>query len=213
MQEKAVIFDLDGTMWDSVEIICEAWNSVFEKTLGMDFKVTQADIRGLMGMTTWEISSVLFPQLSEEERGKIMDACCGAEDSFLREHGAILYDRLEETLDILSGKYGLYIVSNCQDGYIQAFLYAHQLGKYFTDIEMSGRTGKPKGENIRLLMERNGITKAVYVGDTAGDQKAAAQAGIPFVYASYGFGDVKDPDYTIKAFAELPPCMETVFEK
>lgn len=41
---------------------------------------------------------------------------------------------------------------------------------------------------MRLLMERNGIAEAAYVGDTQGDLEAARLAGIPFVWAAYGFG-------------------------
>ena len=106
-------------------------------------------------------------------------------------------------LEILSKKYYLYIVSNCQKGYIEAFLHAHHLEKYFKDIEMSGRTGKDKGHNILLLMERNHIQEAVYIGDTHGDQEASRFAGIPFIFASYGFGNVTHPDKVIKSFKEL----------
>ena len=38
-------------------------------------------------------------------------------------------------------------------------------------------------------MERNRITSAAYVGDTQGDLEAARLAGIPFVWAAYGFGN------------------------
>ena len=50
-------------------------------------------------------------------------------------------------------------------------------------------TQAPKGETIRILMERHGITSAAYIGDTQGDADAARDAGIPFVWASYGFGE------------------------
>jgi phosphoglycolate phosphatase len=110
---------------------------------------------------------------------------------------------LEEVLQALSEKYELYIVSNCQEGYIEAFYAYHGLEKYFRDFENPGRTGLSKGENIKLLMKRNGLEAPVYVGDTAGDQKAAKDAGIPFVYAKYGFGDVEDYDYAIERFDAL----------
>ena len=45
-----------------------------------------------------------------------------------------------------------------------------EMEHHFKDIEMSGRTGMDKGKNIKLLMERNGIQNAVYVGDTEGDE-------------------------------------------
>lgn len=52
-------------------------------------------------------------------------------------------------------------------------------------------------------MKRNKLKSPVYVGDTQGDFQAAQYAGIPFVYASYGFGEVEAPDYTIGTFQEL----------
>ena len=59
-------------------------------------------------------------------------------------------------------------------------------------------------------MKRNGVTRAVYVGDTAGDEESARVAGIPFIFAKYGFGQAKAPDYVLEEFAQLPKLMETV---
>lgn len=52
-------------------------------------------------------------------------------------------------------------------------------------------------------MERNNYQKAYYIGDTQKDKDACEFAKIPFVYASYGFGDVKDYDKKIDSFEEL----------
>ncbi|MFD1905893.1 hypothetical protein ACFTAO_27995 [Paenibacillus rhizoplanae] len=46
-------------------------------------------------------------------------------------------------------------------------------------------------------MDRNHLMSPVYVGDIEGDRKAARFAGIPFVYARYGFGEVSSHDYVI----------------
>lgn len=62
---------------------------------------------------------------------------------------------------------------------------------------------KPKGQNIALIMERNNYQKAYYIGDTQKDKDACEFAKIPFVYASYGFGDVKDYEKKIDSFEEL----------
>ena len=105
----------------------------------------------------------------------------------------------------------LFIVSNCQDGYLQAFLNHHKLSSYFDDHEMSGRTGLTKGENIRIVMERNNLDKAVYVGDTEGDFSAAKQAGILFICAQYGFGKAKNADYVINKLSELIIKAEKIF--
>ena len=207
---KAIIFDLDGTMWDSTGCASNIWNRVFDKHSEVDFRMTQEKAASLMGKTMPEIGRVLFPEMDEESRMRIVDDFGDEEVAYLKEHGAVIYDGLEETLAALQNTYDLFIVSNCQDGYVPAFMVAHNVEKYFKDIEMSGRTGMEKGENIRLLMERNGITDAVYVGDTEGDEKAARLAGIPFIWASYGFGQAVSPDAVIRSITDLPSVMEKI---
>ena len=132
----------------------------------LDISITQEKVASLMGKTMEEIGNILFPSINEEKRNQIIDDFSEEEVNYLNEHGTILYEGIEETLEILSKKYDLYIVSNCQKGYVEAFLHTHHLEKYFKDIEMSGRTGKDKGHNILLLMERNHIQEVVYIGDT-----------------------------------------------
>lgn len=205
-----IIFDLDGTMWDSTGCACDIWNQVLEKHGDISFRVTKEKAEQLMGKTMEDIGKILFPGLDTEERNTLLNEFGNEEVKYLTEHGAILYEGLEETLNLLSQNYKLYIVSNCQDGYVPAFLHAHKLEKYFLDIEMSGRTGLDKGSNIKLLMERNNIKSAVYIGDTDGDERAARFAGIPFIYAKYGFGKAIAPDGVITDIRELPECIENM---
>ena len=99
----------------------------------------------------------------------------------------------------------LAVVSNCQEGYVKAFLDHHGMWDYFQDYEEYGRTGKLKAENIRLVLARNGLESedAVYVGDTMGDYEAAAEAGVSFLHAAYGFGQVPEGTPAIGALSEL----------
>ena len=202
--DQAIIFDLDGTLWNSADRVCDIWNCVFDKYEDVHLRMTQEVIGTLMGKTMEDIGDILFPELPVKRRWKIVDDFGTEEVKYLYGHGATIYDGLEEALKALSPHYDLYIVSNCQDGYVPAFLHAHKMEAYFKDIEMSGRTGMDKGHNIRLLMERNNIRRAVYVGDTEGDEKASRFAGIPFLWASYGFGTAAAPDAVINAITDLP---------
>lgn len=77
------------------------------------------------------------------------------------------------------------------------------MNPYFTDVQNWGDNPVPKGENIKLVMERNNIHNAVYIGDTVGDAKAAETAGIDFIYARYGFGQVEHYKYAIDEFQQL----------
>lgn len=101
-------------------------------------------------------------------------------------------------------------LSTINNHYVPAFLKAHKMEPFFKDIGMSGRTGMDKGRNIRLLMERNGVENAYYTGDTTGDEKASGNAGIPFVWVEYGFGEAKTPDATIAKITDLPELLGTV---
>lgn len=205
--KKSIIFDLDGTLWDSTGCVCAIWNRVLNKYEDISLTITQEIVSNMMGKTMNEIGKTLFPNLTEERRQQIIADFGNEEVNYLSQKGAVLYEGLEETLKMLSLDYELYIVSNCQDGYVDAFLHAHQLESYFKDYEMSGRTGLDKGHNIKLIMKRNTIDQAFYVGDTEGDEEASRFAGIPFIYASYGFGQAKNPDMIIHSIKELPKIL------
>ena len=97
----------------------------------------------------------------------------------------------------------LYIVSNCQCGYIEVMLKTTGLGKYVTDTLCFGQTQTSKGRTIRTLMEKNGLKDVFYVGDTQGDADACKEAQIPFVFATYGFGNVPDAKWSIDSVTEL----------
>ena len=77
-------------------------------------------------------------------------------------------------------------------------------------LECYEATRRPKGENIRLVMERNGLAHSIYVGDTQGDRDAAQLAGIPFIYARYGFGEVDGYDHAIDSLLELPELIARI---
>jgi phosphoglycolate phosphatase len=199
----SIIFDLDGTLWDPRETVVESWNRVIKEHDKVDNELTSQQLKETMGMQMHEIGRKLFPELEEEERNRFMKTCSSEEIGHLRDKGGTIYDEVEDVLEELAKTYKLYIVSNCQDGYIEAFYEYHKLEKHFIDYENPGRTGLSKGENINLIIERNNLQHPVYVGDTEGDRTAAMHAGIPFVYARYGFGNVKQFDYVIDSFGEL----------
>lgn len=199
----SIIFDLDGTLWDPIDTVLSAWNSVIRNNNQIISELTRKDFEGTMGLQMNEISRKLFPALSYTKRQQLVNVCCELEQSFIEKHGGVLYPNVEDVLNELSQKYKLYIVSNCQDGYIESFYKYHKLEKYFCDFENHGRTAMSKGENIKLVIDRNHLLNPVYVGDTEGDLNAARFAEIPFIFAKYGFGQVSHYDNKIESFDEL----------
>lgn len=204
MKYEALIFDLDGTMWDATDNILFSWGVAIKKVPGCeDLEVSEEALHSVFGMPMDQIAAKLFPSLSLEKQQEILEACCIEENEYLEAHGGNLYPMLEKTLETLKKDHKLYIVSNGQAGYIQSFLKSHNMSKYFDDIQNWGDNKVPKGENIKVVMERNNVKTAAYVGDTKGDADAAKQAGIDFIFARYGFGDVQEYTYVIDTFSEL----------
>ena len=211
MSKKAgVIFDMDGTLWDSAQQVAESWTQVTLKTKGVERAVTAEDLQSVMGKTMDKIADALFPTLPIKERMDLLEECCRVENEYLRENGGTLYEGVEETFKALKAAgYHVYIVSNCQSGYIEAFLDYYGLWSHIEDIECFGNNNKPKGENIRLVVERNSLDKAVYVGDIQGDYEASKDAGVGFIHAAYGFGKIDTPVAAIKDIAQLPELIKT----
>lgn len=211
MEKRGIIFDMDGTLWDSAEGVAKSWSRVVAQKYTDKRVITKEEIQSVMGKTMDKLAQALFPELLGERRMELLKACCEDENEYLRLHGGVLYDNLEDTLKILQKKYSLYIVSNCQSGYIEAFLEYYGFGHYFTDTECYGNNGLNKGDNIRKVVERNGLTQAVYVGDIQGDYEASQEAGVHFIHAAYGFGSIKEKVPAINNLTELPALVENVF--
>lgn len=190
MNFDGVLFDLDGTLWNATEALTEAWRLTVEDEPDVVRAPTTEELQGVMGMTDKDLMATLFPYLSEERNKVLFEKSCRVEHEYLSAHGGRLYDGLEELLKKLSAQLPLFIVSNCGCGYIEAFLAAHKLEKYFKDFECIGNTGLLKCDNIKLVAQRNGLQKPVYVGDTQLDRESAEKAGVPFIHAAYGFGKV-----------------------
>lgn len=200
----SIIFDLDGTLWDSTEAAAQIWQQVVEEEFPqITDRVTAEKLKGLYGLPLEEIAVRLFVNASEDLALAAMRVCVVKQCPYLAEHGAAMMEGVKENLAALAKTCRLFIVSNCLGGYIEAFLEGENLAGYFEDFECPGRTGLLKADNIRLIMERNGLSRPVYVGDTAGDGEAAEAAGVPFVYASYGFGNTGEYDLKIDKFGEL----------
>lgn len=207
---KSVILDLDGTMWDSSREVAEAYNLCLKRQ-GYSLRFSLSDIRGAMGKTMTEIAHMAFDVIDPEKAEDIMQKCIDEENEYLKSHPGRVYDGLEDTLKRLKSEdWKLICVSNCQRGYIEAFYEATGLGKYFCDKKCWGDTGLLKADNIKLAVLRNGIDKAVYVGDTMSDLNSAKEAGVKFVHAAYGYGSVPPETPAIYSIKELPDILKHI---
>ncbi len=215
--KKGILFDLDGTLWDSSVQVTNAWNQTIREKTDRSEQFTVDDMHNFMGRTMEAIAALMFPSLPDSERIAILNLCSEDEIAYLEnpENGDIpaLYPDEHTIIRALAKEYTLGIVSNCQEGYIETYLKQISFADAFSDTECAGRTGKSKGENIRLVMQRQGITDCIYIGDTQGDADAAKQAGVTFIHAAYGFGQVDACAAALDDIRSLPQTVKTMFEK
>ena len=204
MRYESLIFDIDGTLWDSRALVAEGYNIQLEKE-GLSHLAVNAELfRPLFGKVMTEIADTIFPSIPAPERYALMERCMDTENKYLQANPCrIGYPGVRETMEKLAKNHRLFIVSNSQKGYPE--LCIEKLG--LTDLIQGhlcfGDTGTSKGKTIRTLMRKHDITNCAYIGDTQGDYEATVEAGVPFIWAAYGFGEPAGYDHKIDTFAGM----------
>ena len=204
MKYESLIFDIDGTLWDSRALVAEGYNIQLRAEGLAHLCVTAEDLKPLFGKVMTEIADVILSPIPLPERYALMDRCMATENEYLHQNPCnIGYPGIREIMAQLAKRHRLFIVSNSQCGYPELCIEKLGLTGLISGHLCFGDTGTEKGITIRRLMERHGITSAVYIGDTQGDLDAAEQAGLDFILAAYGFGAPEKYVAKIEKFEEL----------
>ena len=208
---KSLIFDIDGTLWDSRAIVAKGYNDYLIEVGRPDLQVDAEYLKTLFGKTMTEIADIMLASIPTPERYDVMQGCMDREDEFLHHDPCdIAFPGVKETLAALEKSYRLFIVSNAQCGYPELMMDKLGIRHHFEGWMCFGDTGLPKGDTIRILMERHGIGEAIYIGDTQGDLEASRRAGIPFLFCRFGFGTPEAFDASIDSFDQLPKVLENM---
>ena len=196
---KNVIFDIDGTLWNSTEICAEGWRRAVKETGHSKAAITGEILKKEFGLPMNIIADHVFYDVDDQDKkDEILKLCCKYEHELLEANEKdISYPGIKDEIKKLAGSYRLFIVSNCQKGYIPLVMGKLGITDCIEDHLCFGETRLTKGETMMQLMERCGLSKdeTIYVGDTAGDKEAARFAGVKFLYASYGFGNLENEEY------------------
>ena len=204
MRYESLIFDIDGTLWDSRALVAEGYNIQLEKE-GLSHLAVNAEMFiPLFGKVMTEIADIIFPSIPAPERYALMERCMDTENVHLQNNPCkIGYPGIRETMEKLAKNHRLFIVSNSQQGYPELCISKLGLTGCITGHLCFGDTGTSKGKTIRTLMEKYNITSCAYIGDTQGDYEATVEAGVPFLWASYGFGTPAGYAGKIDSFTDL----------
>ncbi len=208
----AIFFDLDGTLWDALIPLMDSWNEAM-KINNKKYRFDMNTMKSFMGLTPEETAKIGFPDVDLKEGMRLFNICLDAEITYLAKHPGKIYPFEKETLSILMNKYPLYIISNCGKGYIEDYLNALDMNKYFKDHVCVGDTGLEKWQNIMFLQKREGIDRVIYIGDTIKDKMESEKAKVDFIHASYGFGVINNCEFSIDSLDQLDGCITKVLEK
>lgn len=193
---QLVIFDLDGTLLDSIEGIGAAMNAVL-KQHGYPVH-TKADYYYFVGNGLKKLAERALPD-------EIL-ARDGVEDyyrelvSAYEKHyqvGLRLYDGIAEMLDALSEKGILLAVNSNKIDYMVKKIMADYYAKWQWQAALGARENlpiKPDAYAVREISERTGIAKdrILYVGDSEVDVETAQNAGVDAAFVTWGFRKLDD---------------------
>ena len=99
MNPESLIFDVDGTLWDSVDLVVRGWNLALEEA-GREPTCTPEGIRPLFGKTMDEIALAFLPDQGPEERRRLMNSCMAWEDRVMQDDPCeIFYPQVRQTLE------------------------------------------------------------------------------------------------------------------
>lgn len=198
----SIIFDMDGTLWDPMDVYVTAWNTGL-KEAGVDKEMTPEEIKPLMGMEGKKVLALVLPEYPEERRMEIYAKINHQRGALMSSTLGKLFPGMVNGLDALSKHYKLFILSNCPLGIVEKFIKRAGIEEYITDYIEYGMNFMPKHHNMALLKEKYQLESPVYVGDTDGDREQSDIAGLPFVFLTCGYG--KTDKYAVKfdSFSEL----------
>ena len=149
---EAIIFDVDGTLWDAADPMAAGWTGVMREHFDPDFYVDGDMIRPILGRTPAELAEALMPKVPPEKGEEIFHVLSDGALLTISEAATDVFDGFRETLPELAERYRLFIVSNCDAGYIEMFLKVTgtfvpaipERGKRRTSVRSCGNTAFPK---------------------------------------------------------------------
>ncbi len=139
---------MDGTLWDSVDLVVRGWNLALEEA-GREPTCTPEGIRPLFGKTMDRNCFWPFCRTrGRRERRRLMNSCMAWEDRVMQDDPCeIFYPQVRQTLEALSRCHRLFIVSNCQKGYIELLLEKGKLGASSGTMPASAKPGCVRGDH------------------------------------------------------------------
>jgi phosphoglycolate phosphatase len=214
MKIKAIIFDVDGTLFSSHGIIHEAYAAAINKFNNRH--KNQVDLPSVdtilhqIGNPVSVIFNNLFPALSDEERTELSTQSRNNLIQAILDSKGLLYPGVKDTVPVLAQLgYALRLASNGKADYVNAITKHYGLAEHFGPfIDLNGKDIQDKGDvlNVHKSILNVKGSEMVMVGDRIHDMEAAEKAECRFIGVSYGHGahsELKGAAIVIDRFSKL----------
>ena len=201
MKNDALIFDIDGTLWNACAASAKGWNLGLSK-LGINQNITAEQIESVAGYPFEKCIELILPGL-QDQHANLLDILNNGEIESLNSEGGIFFDGVIEGIKMLSNSYKIFLVSNCQDWYMNVFLSFSGLNPMIIDFDCHGMSGIPKHEMLSRMKKKYSLKNPVYIGDTDSDESAASLANMDFIHVTYGFGSTAKETVRFNSFVAL----------
>ena len=207
--KTGIIFDMDGTLLDTLEDLRDATNYALEQ-FGYPPR-TLGEVRRFVGNGALQLIQLAVPE------GADPMPVLKEFQAYYKEHCQIktrLYDGIPEAVAALGEKYPLAVVSNKPNFAAKAMCQVLFPGVYALGEE-AGTPRKPAPDMVFKAMEAIGVERCIYVGDSEVDLATARNAGVPCISVLWGFRDEEElaalgADHFCRRPDELPELIEKV---
>lgn len=184
--KTAVLFDLDGTLLDTLGDLHAAVNYVLQE-FGYPER-TMAEVCRFVGNGAGRLIHLAVPKGAEEA------PVLAAFQKYYAAHCDILtrpYDGILQALEVLVQQYPLAVVSNKPDRAVKELAKIYFPGLYARG-ESTNCPRKPAPDMVLQAMQALGATRCIYVGDSDVDVLTAKNAGVPCLSVTWGFRDEEE---------------------
>ena len=204
---KLIIFDLDGTLVDSLDDLTDATNAMLRR-FGRG-ELTRPEVRLLVGQGAKRLVERAMPDALPEKIDEGVQLFLAYNEAHIADKTR-LYPGVRETLVILAKFRLLAIISNKYEAHCRKLLAVLKVADHFGAVLGADSLPfrKPSPEPVLRLLSDTGVTAAetAIVGDSSNDMIAGRDAGVVTIGCTYGYGEPDEltgADYRIDRFVEL----------
>lgn len=207
---QAVIFDMDGTLFQTDTILEPALEATFQVLRERHLWHGETPIdqyREIMGVPLKVVWETLCPNHSMEIREMSNALFHDKLLEMIEDHKGSLYPHVEEILMELSSKFPLFIASNGQPEYLKAIVNTYHLDRFIQKVySIQSISSGHKSDLVKTVIHENNIKAGWVIGDRLSDIMVAKDNELRSIGVNFDFAqaeELKHADLVINDFKQL----------